>query len=199
MNRTAKRLITTALGGSLLATLTACGSTGTTDAPAAAATADSSPTQETGDREDTRGTFVRALTADTIEVKPVNFTDGQPTGEPNVTVRILGIDAPESPACGGEEAIAEFERLVRPDEYMILRYEDLETPTDADGNTLARIITGAGIQQDLGLQLVSNGYASMWYPEGEEIPSVFDRYKTLQDGNIEQKHGIWAECEPAAS
>lgn len=203
MNRTAKGIITTALAGSLLAALTACGSTDAPD-PAAAgngapSTASASATPDTGEREDSRGTFVRAITADTIEVKPVSPKDGQPTGEPNFTVRILGIDAPEAPACGGEAAMAEFDRLVIPNEFMIIRYEDLESPTDADGNTLARIITGAGVEQDLGHTMVHNGYAATWYPEGEAVPSVIDKYKTIEAVNIEDKRGIWAECEPNAS
>ncbi|HEX9228809.1 MAG TPA: hypothetical protein VF885_19585, partial [Arthrobacter sp.] len=93
--------------------LTGCAAEAVKDgAPVAAAAATSSATaiQAPAQPESLRGKLVRVITGDTVELLPVSDKNGQPTGEPNVTVHILGIKAPAADACGGPEAAAELKR-----------------------------------------------------------------------------------------
>lgn len=202
MNRSAKLITTTALAGALLSGATACtpNSSATADgAPAQPAPAATTPAPETP--ESFRGTFVRVIDGSTLEIKPVSFENGEPTGEPNRTVRILGMETPEAPACGAESAMDYFQKLFLPDEYLVMDMEPtLKNHTDADGNTLAYVTHGASITENVALRMVGSGYAEAWYPEGEEPPAAIKAYEDAEAIERETRGGIWfEECDPNAS
>jgi endonuclease YncB( thermonuclease family) len=67
-------------------------------------------------------------------------------------------------------------------------------PPTGCGNTLAYVITGAGVTQDIGLRMVSEGFATASYPEGETAPKRFEQYATSSKIAVEQKDRIWAGC-----
>lgn len=194
---TAAGSVLAALAGLSLA-LTGCAAeTAKDSAPAPSApvsttaTASSAPSAEA--KKPLYTNFVRVIDGDTIEVQPV--TKGQPNGEPNVKVHMLGVTAPEATACGGAESIANLKSLFRPNEPVAVTYEPtLDNATDKDGNTLAYVITGAGVTQDIGLRTVNEGNATASYPEGETIPTRFKQYASSGKIAVDRKTGIWASC-----
>ncbi|MGG5172405.1 thermonuclease family protein [Pseudarthrobacter sp. J1738] len=138
--------------------------------------------------------FVRVIDGSTIEVQPID-DKSQPTGAPNFTVHMLGTAAPAPTECGGAESIANLKRLFRPNELVKVTAEPLLTTTkDKDGNTLAYVITGAGVTQDIGLRMVKEGFAAASYPQGQREPAVFAQYTSYAKGAVDQKDGIWANC-----
>lgn len=198
MKRPAKLIANTVLAGSLLAVLSGCASGDTTaasPAPAPSATATQAPEQE----EESRATFVQVIDGDTIEVKPVSMENGDPTGEPNFNVRILGMAAPEG--CGSEEALKYFGDLLLPGQYMMLSYEPtLEDPTDEEGNVLAYVSRGgSGDAENVGRRMVNSGYATAWYPEGEQPSEKFQDYVEAGEGAKRSETGIWSTCDPAGA
>lgn len=199
MKSPAKLITTAALAGALLAGLTACASDPNTEAAPAPPT-DIETTVAPEEPESFRGTFVRALDGSTIEVQPVSFENGQPTGEPNRTVRILGMQAPEAPECGAESAMEYFLHLFRPDEYLVMDMEPaLKDHTDEDGNTIAYVTRGAGVTESIGVRMVQSGFAYAWYPEGEEPPASFEDYEIHEATERANRGGIWfEECDPNA-
>jgi endonuclease YncB( thermonuclease family) len=194
--RTTKFIGVGVLSMSLLAAATGCAAGGAKDgAPAAPASAASTPsaTPSAEAKKILETQFVRAIDGDTIEVQPV--TKGQPNGEPNIKVHMLGVNAPEATACGGAESIANLERLFRPSEFVHVTYEPtLSEGVDKDGNTLAYVITGAGVTQDIGNRMVREGFATASYPEGETAPKRFKNYEEMGQIAVDQKLGIWASC-----
>lgn len=58
----------------------------------------------------------------------------------------------------GPEATPHLKGLLLPDEPVAVTYEPtLGDAVDKDGSTLAYVITGAGVTQDLGLRMVREG------------------------------------------
>lgn len=184
------------LAASLFASLTACSSDESSEAAAPETTAAASPSASAEKAEPLSSRLVRIIDGDTIEVRPVSAQDGEPTGEPNLTVRMLGVNAPSGDECGADEATAHLEGLMRADEPVAVTYEaELKDPVDEDGNTLAYVITGAGVTQDLGLRMVQEGYATAEYPEDGAVPMMFEQYLTYSDIAVDQGRGLWATCD----
>lgn len=186
------------LAASLLTLATGCAAGGTNDAAPAASASTASTTAATPGadaKKPMRTQFVSVIDANTIEVRPVSEKNGQPTGEPSLKVRMLGVAAPEASACGGTEALANLKSLFRPQEPVAVTYEPtLASPTDKDGNTLAYVITGGGVTQDIGYRMVQDGFAAAVYPEGKTAPKDFVQYTSVGKGAVDQKVGIWAKC-----
>ena len=190
---TAKFIGVTILAGSLLAGLAGCGSGEAKDAGPTASPSTSTTTAEASAEPEAKefpARFVRAVDGDTAEVQPVSEKTGDPEGEP-VTVRLLGIDAPEMDQCGGPEAKAEFERIISPDAAVVVRYDEKADRKDQHDRTLAYMYFGPS---DLGTRLVSAGFAGAWYPSGEPEPKAFATYKTSADAAKAQGKASWAAC-----
>jgi endonuclease YncB( thermonuclease family) len=108
---------------------------------------------------------------------------------------MLGVNAPDATSCGGAQALANLKSLFRPNDPVAVTYEPtLSNATDKDGNTLAYVITGAGVTQDIGLRMVREGFATASYPEGQTVPKNFSQYTSVGKGAVDQKLGIWASC-----
>ncbi|MEO3931357.1 thermonuclease family protein [Micrococcaceae bacterium Sec7.4] len=196
--RTAKFIGVGILAVSMLTVTTSCAEGGGKDAaPAAAATTASAPaaTSSAAAKKPLRAQLVSVIDADTIEVLPVSEKNGQPTGEPSLKVRMLGVTAPDASACGGPEALANFKSLFRPNEPVAVTYEPaLTNTTDKDGNTLAYVVTGTGVTSDVGSRMVQDGFATAVYPEGQTVPKDFSQYLSYNKIAVDQKLGIWAKC-----
>lgn len=194
--RTRKFIGAGILAASLLAVSTGCAAGDTkgaataqpsTSAPSSSATAAATA------KEPLNAQFVRVIDGDTIEVQPV--TKGQPNGEPTVKVHMLGVTAPAASACGGATSIANLKSLFRPNEQVAVTYEPtLDQTADKDGHTLAYVITGGGVTEDIGLRMVQEGNAAASYPEGKPVPKDFAQYIKLGKIAVDQKLGIWASC-----
>lgn len=178
-----------ALSGLLLAGLTGCASD---ESPATAATASQEPAADV--REPMRAAFVGVIDGHTIEVQPQN-ENGAPNGEPNVTVRLLGVAAPVGDDCGAAEATDYLERTLLPGEPLDITYDpSLKDPEDADGNTWAYAVDVAGGGKDTSWFLVMEGYAAAWHPEGQPEPERLEEYKTEEQTAASNGKGLWKTC-----
>ena len=187
---TVKFLGTTVLVGTLFATLTGCTSGDGAAEPAAPVnngTPAASETAET-DREEFESQFVRAIDGDTIEVTHAETDE-------DITIRLLGIDAPESDACGGSESTAYLADFVSPGDTLVISYDPEADTVDQYDRTLAYASTFGGTTSDLGSHMLRDGYAAAWYPQGEPTPEKFDAYDDLATTAMDQESGLWAECD----
>lgn len=197
--RTAKFIGVGVLAASLLAVSTGCSAGGAKDGvPAASAvstTATASATPSAEAKKPLVSRFVKVIDGDTIEVRPVSEKNGQPTGEPNVKVHMLGVTAPEATACGGAEATEKLTSLLGRDTFLTVTYEPtLGKDTDKDGNSLAYVITVGSVTQDIGQRMIREGFAAASYPKGETVPEKFEQYASSGKSAVGQKDGIWATC-----
>ncbi|MFJ2662540.1 thermonuclease family protein [Arthrobacter koreensis] len=184
------------LAVTLFASLTACSAEEAGEAAAPESTAAVSPSADTEEREPLRAMLVGIIDGDTIEVQPVNPQDGKPNGEPSMTVRMLGADAPSGEACGSAESAAHLDVLLRANEQLSITYEpELEESVDEDGHTLAYVITGGGVTQNIGLRMVREGFAAAAYPEGNPVPEAFEKFRSAGENAVSQGIGIWTSCE----
>lgn len=182
-----------AVAGSLLAALTGCA--GDDPADAAAPATSSAPAEQASESNDELWTsFVSVVDGDTIEVRPTDGK-GNPTGEPNLAISMLGVKAPDASACGGPEAIAFLESRFLPGESVTVTYDStLKDAVDEDGNPLAYLVTGAAITQDMGRIMITNGNAVAWHAEDEPAPERFARYEAEQKSATEAGKGLWGAC-----
>lgn len=187
---TVKFLGTTVLVGTLFATLTGCTSEDTVAEPAATVDngtpAAGEPASES--REEFEAQFVRAVDGDTIEVTRADT-------EESVTIRLLGIDAPEADACGGPESTAFLADFVAAGDTLVIEYDAEADTEDQYERTLAYASTFGATTADLGSHMVREGYAAAWFPQGEPTPEKFDAYDELATTAMDQESGLWAECD----
>jgi micrococcal nuclease len=206
--RTVQFMGVTALVGTLFATLTGCTPAGSAS-PGTTAPDNGTPTatQSPDGPEQLRGKLSEVLDGDTIKITPVDDS-GKSTGKPDITVRMLGIDAPEiahgsdAPQCGGNEAKAELERISVGDDYIIVTYDPKADRTDRFERTLGYVSKQEGIGpngpvagMDLGGAMVQNGFAEAWYPQNEPEPKKFASYTKNAQIAKDQKKGSWATCD----
>jgi endonuclease YncB( thermonuclease family) len=201
------------LGLSMALALTGCAAStvgAQNGAPAGAGSPSSaSPSPSAQKPESLRGKLVRVITGDTLELTPVSDKNGEPTGEPNVTVHILGIKAPALDACGGPAAAAELKRIINPAGFFRVEYDAQSGRVDSKGNTQGYLYSGdgSGVSMVVGPNMIKNGYAIAWYDNATENRSV-ELTKTAQvqkDFDVKtnsaatknaqaRKYGIWATC-----
>jgi len=101
-------------------------------------------------------TFASVVDGDTIETSAG-------------TVRIIGIDAPESGACGYPEASALVSSLLSPGDPTILTLPEGENEADQYGRILRYVDTAQGV--DIGLSLLTAGLAVARYDSTDGYPA----------------------------
>lgn len=104
----------------------------------------------------TDSTFVSVVDGDTIETS---------TG----TVRIIGIDAPETGECGYAEASALVSSLLRPGDPTLLTLPDGENDADNYGRILRYVDTAEGT--DVALSLLTAGLVVARYDSTDGYPA----------------------------
>ena len=133
-------------------------------------------------------TVTRVVDGDTVKVR---LATGAST-----TVRLLGIDAPESVApatpveCGGEEASAFLTRLVEGRD-VLLTTDPSQDRTDRFGRLLAYVDAGA---TDVGLAVVRAGHGEVFV--FQQRP--FARLAVYQQAEAEASgasRGVWEQCD----
>jgi len=201
-SRAAKFVGAGILAASLLAVTTGCAAGATSDAaPAATAsttTAAATPSPEAKKPLSTQ--LVSIIDANTVEVLPVSSKNGQPTGEPSLKVRMLGVAVPQGDTCGAAEALANLKSVLAPKAPITVTYEPtLANDTDKDGAQLAYVVTGGRSVQDIGLRMVTEGFASAVYPQGASAPAKFSQYTSGAKSAVDQKLGMWAKCPAPAA
>jgi micrococcal nuclease len=125
----------------------------------------------------------RVVDGDTLEVSG-------PDGER--TVRIVGINAPESAECFGELATDALAELVK-DEALVLVAD--RSDVDRFGRALRYVETIDGV--DVGAELVAGGFAiARRYPPDD---ARADFYARLQREAQDARRGLWAPdaCGPS--
>lgn len=142
----------------------------------------SPPTAEPGTTSE-RATIDRVVDGDTVVTS---------TG---LTVRIIGIDAPEMGACGTEEAEALLRELVEGQDVTLVNPTSV-VDTDQYGRTLRYIDTGGGDDAAVGLLEAGYAIARYDYLDGYDWHPRQDAYRALDDATA-HVCGDDAENEPA--
>jgi endonuclease YncB( thermonuclease family) len=144
------------------------------------------PTPSTGATPDGQvGSFrsLRVVDGDTLEVSG-------PGGE--TTVRVVGINTPESGECFGQEATEALAGLVSGEELVLV--ED-RSDVDQFGRALRYVETTDGV--DVGAELVAGGFAiARRYPPDDARADV---YADLQREAQRAGRGLWASDACGAS
>lgn len=116
-----------------------------------------------------------------------------------VTIRLLGIDAPEidredasESDCGAAESTQALERLIG-QRRVVLINDPVSDPTDRFGRLLRYVATEA--VDDVAQHLVATGMVAAWYPNSEPTPTRFATYQSLEDDARAKRLGLWASCE----
>jgi micrococcal nuclease len=103
----------------------------------------------------------------------------------SLTVRLIGINTPESDECWADEATAALSALIAGQAVTLVRDS---SDTDQYGRALRYVETAGGV--DVGAALVESGHAiSRRY---EPDTSRSDRYDTLQQQASDAQRGQWA-------
>ncbi|KIA72679.1 hypothetical protein ANMWB30_24470 [Arthrobacter sp. MWB30] len=144
-----------------------------------------------------RATFISTIDGDTIKVER---HDDSGASAP-ITIRLLGLDAPEAKACGGPEATQYLTSLLTPGETVDVLYDSTADKIDRYDRTLAYIqrdidpnepLGASG--EDVGILLAQTGNAEAWFPKSEPKPDRFDAYLNLNNFAEHQKLGAYARC-----
>lgn len=181
-----------ALAVTLLAGMTACS---TTDAEPTIGVDNGAPVTAAATKpaepESIRGTLVDALSGDTVVITPVGEDTAKPNGQPNITVRILGISAPKLNECGGPEAAAKLKSLASISGFVRVQFDE-----NAEGQTVGRLIAadGTGGPFFAASRMTSEGFASAWH-EGSTAPEDFETL--VENTSIAKRdaQGNWATCD----
>lgn len=115
-----------------------------------------------------------------------------------VTIRLLGIDAPEldredasESDCGAAESTKALERLIG-QRRVALVADPVSDSTDRFGRLLRYVDTEA--IDDVARQLVIAGMVAAWYPASEPTPTRYADYQSLEDVARAHRVGLWARC-----
>jgi micrococcal nuclease len=139
-------------------------------------------------QETINATVIRVIDGDTIDV--------QPASGPSTTVRLLGIDAPESGApgtpveCGSEDAAAYLTELLLRLPDVVLTTDPSQDRVDRFGRLLTYVDGGT---TDVGLAMIRAGHADVFVFEGRP----FARLPTYEDVQAEAstaERGVWGTC-----
>lgn len=186
------------LAGMLLALLIASGCTAV---PSLDAILPTGPTiSETTRLRGEHTTVVRIIDGDTLAVQPTDALPATNDAGTEHVVRLLGIDTPElngqgeEPAeCGAQEATAHMAEIAPVGEGVLVVHDKVSDTTDRYGRSLAYVTTQLG-GMDVGKAMVSDGYASAWYPRGEQAPSRYEIYLNAQTGASHDDRGLHPLC-----
>jgi endonuclease YncB( thermonuclease family) len=124
---------------------------------------------------------------DTIKVRT---TTGQ-----RLTVRLLGIDTPETKKpgvaveCGGKEAAALMRKLAL-NRTVSVRSDPTQDAKDRYGRTLGYVDRGSS---DVGVRMVEAGWSSA-YVYGGKPPQRYGDYVAAAQSAKEFRLGVWARC-----
>jgi endonuclease YncB( thermonuclease family) len=186
---------------SLLA-MTGCGSAESASKPGVdngtpAASASASATQKPASL---RGTLASIISGDTVVLTPVSDANGQPTGDPKVTVHILGIKAPALTSCGGPASAAELKRIISDGGYFRVTYDPQSARVDSKGDVQGYLAAGdGGTSMDVGTAMIRNGFAAAWYDSSDHAPTRYAANSKTTQIAQSQKTGIWASCPTTLS
>ena len=131
----------------------------------------------------------RAVDGDTIHVRE--------SGGRDVTVRLLGIDTPETHRpgtpveCGGREASASMARLAPRGARVTLATDPTQDRVDRYGRLLAYVFLANGrLLED---EQLRSGWAMVYVFHGNPVERITEFRR--EEGRAEsERRGVWAEC-----
>jgi micrococcal nuclease len=130
-----------------------------------------------------RATVTRVVDGDTVDAR---LADGR-----EVTVRLIGINAPESDECGAEPAREALRRLVEGQSVNLV-----SDPTQDAVDQFGRVLSYAersSAALDVGEEMIRSGWAEVFVYECD-----FQRLPRYEFAAVEASHreaGVWARCE----
>lgn len=137
----------------------------------------------------------------TATVHVVKVTDGDTLhvtrGGTNVTVRVVGINTPETVApgqavqCYGPEASAEAHRLLD-GQQVTLTPDPTQDATDRYGRELDYVTMAGGV--DYGQSMIARGYARAYRLTSGKPPQRYAEYVEAQNAAIASGTGMWGVC-----
>lgn len=137
---------------------------------------------------DIHAIVTRVIDGDTVTVRTSHGED---------TVRLIGIDAPETAhaagaaECYATEATADVKRYIHTGSPVVLRTDPTQDERDAYGRLLAYIILPEGTS--LNATLVSDGAAREYTFKGR-VYEAQELHRTLEKTAQEEKRGLWGSC-----
>jgi micrococcal nuclease len=158
----------------------------------AACTAGATPAT-TASNSATAGEVIRVVDGDTLVVM---------TGGEQKTVRVIGIDTPETKKpqtpveCGGRAATDSMWRLAPPGQKVTLRTDPTQDTEDRYGRLLAYITTrpeGRKSRVDVGREQVRLGHATV-YVYRKPFGRV-DGYRDAERVARTRHRGVWGQCD----
>ena len=139
---------------------------------------------------------------DTASAEVVRVVDGDTLvvrdGGREITVRLLGIDTPESVRpdspveCFGPEASARMRQLLAPGDAVRLERDPTQDAVDDFGRTLAYVFS-ADADESVNARLVEDGYARVYIARGTPFRQE-PRFSALERSAREDGRGLWSEC-----
>lgn len=186
------------VGAGILAASLIAGTSGCSSDEAATAGPASQPSASSGTASEStrtiRAAFVKVIDGQTIEVQPSNENDGQPSGEPNITVRLIGVKAPAAGECGADEAVEHLTSLLLSGEPMDITFDAaLEDSADEGGVIQAYASTVTVGTRDTGRAMISDGYAVTDSETGPAHERTAEYEDEEQWASTESK-GLWDTC-----
>lgn len=151
-------------------------------------------------------TLVRVIDGDTIAIKSTGDFPATNTQKTEHKVRLLGIDAPEisntktsEPECGADEARDHLKTITKPGATMYLSFDTNSELRDQYGRSLAYVSTAKEDSarpgaSDLGLSIITDGYAGLWSPKDDTAPMYHDQYAKALNHASEERAGAWEYC-----
>lgn len=125
---------------------------------------------------------------------------GEDPADPDVrTVRLIGIDAPETqdedgrPECGAIAARNHLGGILPMNLPVVFEFDPRSDRIDQYGRLLGYLGTPTG--DDAGSRQVTDGYASPWYPEDEPEPVMTGIYETVVRQSVAERSGLRSQCE----
>ena len=138
--------------------------------------------------EQAGATVVRTVDGDTIKVE---------TGGREVSVRLLGIDTPETHRpgtpieCGGPEASKNMEQLAPPGTRVSLEQDPSQDREDRYGRLLAYVRLPDGhLAEEEQLQA---GWAMSYVYEGRPV-SRYGQFRRAESSARSSRRGVWGSC-----
>jgi len=164
-----------------------CGGAGAPQPPPANAT----PPAPLPPAQTATARVVRVVDGDTLKVRL--------TTRETVTVRLIGIDTPEtrkpgtSVECGGTDATARMKKLALRNgtgRVVTLSGDPTQQRSDRFGRLLAYVNDGG---MDFGRTMISSGWAKTYVFRGREFSRV-STYRGAQATARAAKRGVWRKC-----
>jgi micrococcal nuclease len=128
-------------------------------------------------------TATRVVDADTLDAR---LADGR-----EVTVRLIGIDAPEAGECGADPAGEALRRLVE-GQAVNLVGDPTQDAIDRFGRSLF-YVDRAGDRLDVGEEMLRQGWAEVFVYERDF--ERLSRYEFAAVEAFDRGAGVWARCE----